>query len=150
MSKKQQYNAELTDHILHLAEKEDDQVDLELATIDARFKRKLNSDDIDDILDEIKDVTKAFFDRKRQCQEVAAVSVEPAACTPPVMAVPPPPLLRQPQKQVQQVQQVQQEEQQGGGGPEVLFNITGMAPMQGYNMQYVTDLANNNTYMKLN
>ena len=66
MSKKQQFNVELSKHILKLAEKEDDQVDLELVAIGARIKRKLNNDEIDDTLDEIKEVTKAFFDRKRR------------------------------------------------------------------------------------
>ena len=145
MSKKQQFNIELSERILNLA----DQVDLELAAIGARIKRKLNNDKIDDILDEIKEVTKAFFDRKRRWQEIAAVTVKQAApCVQPnvVIAVPPPPLVRQPQK-------VQQDEQQsgGGGGPEVLFDITGMPPMQGYdNLEFVTDPANQNTYMKLN
>ena len=60
MSKKQQFNVELSERILNLAEKEDDQVDLELAAIGARIKRKLNNDEIDDILDEIKEVTKDF------------------------------------------------------------------------------------------
>ena len=41
-------------------EKEDDQVDLELAAIGARIKRKLNNDEIDDILDEIKRLQKLF------------------------------------------------------------------------------------------
>ena len=149
VSKKQQFNIELSERILNLGEKEDDQVDLELAAIGARIKRKLNSDEIDDILDEIKEVTKAFFDRKRRRQEIAAVSVQQAApCVQPnaVLAVPPPPLVRQPQK-------VQQDEQQsgGGGGPEVLFHITGMPPMQGYNnLEFVTDPGNQNTHMKLN
>ena len=151
VSKKQQFNIELSERILNLAEKEDDQVDLELAAIGARIKRKLNNDEIDDILDEIKEVTKAFFDRKRRWQEIVAVSVQQVApCVPPnaVMAVPPPPLVRQPQKQ-----HIQQDDEQGGGGggPDVLFDITGMPPMQGYdNLEFITDPANQNTYMKLN
>ena len=157
-SKRQQYNAELSECILNLAKKEDDQVDLELAAIGARIKRKLNNNKINDILDEIRAVTKSFFDRKRWCQEIAAVSVQQPACVPPnaVVAVPPPLLMRQPQNQVQQgqqIQQVQQDDQHsaGGGGPKVLFDINGMAPMQGYdNLQLVTDPENNSTYMKLN
>ena len=145
VSKKQQFNIELSERILNLAEKEDDQVDLELAAIGARIKRKLNSNEIDDILDEIKEVMKAFFDRKRRQQEIAAVSVQQAApCVPPnaVITVPPPPLVRQPQKQVQQVQQ-NDEQGGGGGGPDVLFDITGMPPMQGYNnLEFVTGPAN--------
>ena len=41
---------------MQIAEKEEDQVDLELATIGACIKRKLTKDEIDDILDEIKDM----------------------------------------------------------------------------------------------
>ena len=153
VSKKQQFNIELSERVLNLAEKEDNQVDLELAAIGTRIKRKLNSDEIDDILNEIKEVTKAFFDRKRRRQEIVAVSVQQAApCVPPnaVIAVPPPPLVRQPQKQVQQVQQ-HDEQSGGGGGPDVLFDITGMPPMQRYdNLEFVMDIANQNTYMKLN
>ena len=47
----------LITEFLQLAEKEDDQVYLELPTIRARIKRKLNPDEIDDLLDEIKDLT---------------------------------------------------------------------------------------------
>ena len=141
VSKKQQYNAKLSEHILQLAGKEDDQFDLELV-LGARMK--LNSDEIDDLLDEIKDVTSTIFHRKRRQQEVASVSIQPAPCTPAnaVLAVPPPPLQKQPQKQVQQ------DDQQGG--PEVLFDMTGRGSMPGYDMQFVTDPENNNTYMKLN
>ena len=139
LSKKQQYNAELTECILNLAEKEDHQVDLELAAIGARIKRKLNSEETDDILDEIKEVTKSFFNRKRQRQ--ASVSVQPAVCTAQPVMAPPPPLMRQPQTQMQQEEQ---------GGPDVLFDLSGMPPLQGYDVQYMRDASNNNTYMKLN
>ena len=50
-SKKLQFQEELSERILHLAEKEDDQVDLELSTIWQHMKRKLNNDKIDDLLD---------------------------------------------------------------------------------------------------
>ena len=49
LSKKEQYNAELNEHILQMAEREEDQVDLELAAIGARIKRKLSPDEIDDL-----------------------------------------------------------------------------------------------------
>ena len=64
LSKKEQYNAELNEHILQMAEREEDQVDLELAVIGARIKRKLSPDEIDDLLDEIKDLTRSFITRK--------------------------------------------------------------------------------------
>ena len=64
VSKKEQYNAKLNECILQMAEREEDQVDLELATIGARIKRKLSPDEIDDLLDEIKDLTRSFINRK--------------------------------------------------------------------------------------
>ena len=63
MSKKQEYQAELNDHILQIAEKED-QVNLELAAIGPHIKRKLNKGEIEEILDEIKDLTRDFLNRK--------------------------------------------------------------------------------------
>ena len=63
-TKKLQFQEELSERILHLAEKEDDQVDLELSAIRQHMKHKLNDDEIDDLLDEIKDCTRKFFDNK--------------------------------------------------------------------------------------
>ena len=63
-TKKLQFQEELSERILHLAEKEDDQVDLELSAIGQRMKRKLNNNEMDDLLDEIKDCTRKFFDKK--------------------------------------------------------------------------------------
>ena len=64
VSKKEQYNAELNERILQMAEREEDQVDLELAAIEARIKHKLSPDEIDDLLDEIEDLTRSFINRK--------------------------------------------------------------------------------------
>ena len=47
-----------------MAEREEDQVDLELAAIEARIKRKLSPDEINDLLDEIKDLTRSFINKK--------------------------------------------------------------------------------------
>ena len=62
------------------------------------MKRKLNNDEIDDLLDEIKDCTRKFFDNKRQRAEIAAITVQPQMLTAPneVVSVPPPPLQRHP------------------------------------------------------
>ena len=82
VSKKQQFNIELSKRILNLAEKEDDQVDLELAAIGARIKRKLNNDEIDDILDEIKEVTKAFFQQEEKtARNSGSISTSGSMCT---------------------------------------------------------------------
>ena len=64
--KKLQFQEELSERILHVAEKEDNQVDLELSAIGQRMKHKLNNDEIDDLLDKIKDCTRKFFDNKRR------------------------------------------------------------------------------------
>ena len=140
VSKKEQYNAELNEHILQMAEREEDQVDLELAAIGARIKRKLSPDEIDDLLDKIKDLTRSFINRKRRREEIAAVSVQPTTSTAPtaVTVAPPPPLQRQLIIQTQNQAIVL-------GDQSILFNITGM-----YDMQYVTDPGSQTTYMKLN
>ena len=144
ISKKQQVQNDLTEKILQLANKEEDQVDLELAAIGSKMKRKLTEDEIDELLDEINTVTRAFFARKRRRTEVASVSVQDSASTSTaarnVVSIPPPPLQRQPQI-------VQQEEVVESG--DMLFDMSGMQPMPQYNVQYVSDPNSNNTYMKL-
>ena len=145
VSKKEQYNAKLNECILQMAEREEDQVDLELAAIGARIKRKLSPDEIDDLLDEIKDLTRAFINRKQRREEIVAVSVQPTTSTAPtaVTVAPPPPLQRQPIIQTQnQAKEL--------GDQSILFDMTGMPPMEQYDMQYVTDPGNQTTYMKLN
>ena len=144
ISKKQQVQNDLTEKILQLANKEEDQVDLELGAIGSKMKRKLTEDEIDELLDEINTVTRAFFARKRRRTEVASVSVQDSASTSTaarnVVSIPPPPLQRQPQI-------VQQEEVVESG--DMLFDMSGMQPMPQYNVQYVSDPNSNNTYMKL-
>ena len=145
VSKKEQYNAKLNECILQMAEREEDQVDLELATIGARIKHKLSPDEKDDLLDEIKDLTRSFINRKQRREEIAAVSVQPTTSTAPtvVTLAPPPPLQRQPIIQTQnQAKEL--------GDQSILFDMTGMPPMEQYNMQYITDLGSQTTYMKLN
>ena len=144
ISKKQQVQNDLTEKILQLANKEEDQVDLELAAIGSKMKRKLTEDEIDELLDEINTVTRAFFARKQRRTEVASVSVQDSASTSTaarnVVSIPPPPLQRQPQI-------VQEEEVVESG--DILFDMSGMQPMPQYNVQYVSDPNSNNTYMKL-
>ena len=106
--KPKQYQSELNDRILQLAEKEHDQVNLKLSAIRAKIKRKLNPDEIDDLLHEIKDLTRDFLNRKRQRQQIASVSVQPTMSTlaNAVMVMPPPSLQRQPIIHEQQQTQV--------------------------------------------
>ena len=96
VSKKDQYQAELNEHILQMAAKEEDQVDLELAAIGVCLKQKLTLDEIDEVLDQIKDLTREFLNRKKCRQEIASVSVQVAMSTPAnAVTVAPPPLQRQ-------------------------------------------------------
>ena len=145
VSQRDQYNAELNECIHQMAEREEDQVDFELAAIGARIKRKLSPDEIDDLSDEIKDLTRSFINRKWRREEIAVVSVQPTTSTAPtaVTVAPPPPLQRQP---------IIHTENQGKelGDQSILFNMTGMPPMEQYNMQYITDPGSQTTYMELN
>ena len=141
ISKKQQAQNDLTDKILQLATKEEDQVDLELAAIGAKIKHRLNEEVTDEVLDEINNVVRQYFARKRRKTEIASVTLQDSASTAApqdLVTRPPPPLQRQPQIGVQ-------EEIVESG--DVLFEMSG--PVQGYNMQYVSDPTNNKTYMQL-
>ena len=95
-----QVERELADKIINFASKEDHPVDLELAALCSKIKRKLpDPDDQDDLLDEIKDVARAFFQRKKRAANNIS-TVQPVRQTPP----PPPPLQMFPQQQQQQEQ----------------------------------------------
>ena len=129
VSRKEQYNAKLNERILQMAEREEDQVDFELAAIGARIKRKLSPDEIDNLLDKIKDLTRAFINRKQRREEIAVVSVQPTTSIAPtaVPVAPPPPLQRQPIIQTQnQAKEL--------GDQSILFDMTGMPPMEQYDM----------------
>ena len=138
-TKKLQFQEELSERILHLAEKEDDQVDLELSAIGQRMKHKLNNDEIDDLLDEIKDCTRKFFDNKRRRAEIVTVTVQPQMLTAPneVVSVPPPPLQRHPHISTDN----------GPEGPGDMLIECAIQPSYN-NMEYVTD-PGGQTYMKL-
>ena len=128
-SRAQQEREELADRIINFAEKEDHPVDLELAALGAKIKRKLpDLDDQDDLMDEIKDCARAFFQNKRRAKTT----------TPPpgnagqrnvVQAPPPPPPL--------QLYGQQQEQQQ-----QMMFN-----PVN--SVDYVTDATTGATLMAL-
>ena len=58
---------ELADKISNFANKEDHPVDLELAALSSKIKHKLpDPDDQDDLLDEIKDLARSYFQRKHR------------------------------------------------------------------------------------
>ena len=58
---------ELADKIINFTKKEDHPVDLELAALSSKIKRKLpDPDDQDNLLDEIKDLAQSYFQRKHR------------------------------------------------------------------------------------
>ena len=98
-SRAQVEREELADKIINFASKEDHPVDLELAALCSKIKRKLpDPDDQDDLLDEIKDVARAFFQRKK-CAANNISTVQPVRQIP---SPPPPPLQMFPQQQQQE------------------------------------------------
>ena len=127
-SRAQVEREELADKIINFASKEDHPVDLELAALCSKIKRKLpDPDDQDDLLDEIKDVARAFFQRKKLAANSNS-TVQPVRQTPPP---PPPPLQMFPQQQQQQ--------EQGSGDMTSQYNT----------VNYLTDGSSGATYMAL-
>ena len=92
----------------------------------SKIKRKLpDPDDQDDLLDEIKDVARAFFQRKKRAANSNS-TVQPVRQTPPP---PPPPLQMFPQQQQQQ--------EQGSGDMTSQYST----------VNYLTDGSSGATYM---
>ena len=125
-SRAQVEREELADKIINFASKEDHPVDLELAALCSKIKRKLpDPDDQDDLLDEIKDVARAFFQRKKRAANSNS-TVQPVRQTPPP---PPPPLQMFPQQQ------------QGQGSGDMTSQYS--------TVNYLTDGSSGATYMAL-
>ena len=131
---------ELADRIINFANKEDHPVDLELAALSSKIKRKLpNPDDQDDLLDEIKDVARSFFSRKRRAAELSTSTVPQTrpttttTMTSELPNIPPPPPLLQWNGREQHPQQQQQQLQHGGGDV----------------LNYLTDATSGATYVAL-
>ena len=129
-SRAQVEREELAEKIINFASKEDHPVDLELAALCSQIKRKLpDPDDQDDLLDEIKDVARAFFQRKKHASNNVS-TVQPVRQTP---SPPPPPLQIFPQ------QQQQQQQEQGSGDMTSQYST----------VNYLTDGTTGATYMTL-
>ena len=127
-SQAQVERGELADKIINFASKEDHPVDLESAALCSKIKRKLpDPDDQDDLLDEIKDVARAFFQRKKRTANNISI-VQPVRQTPPP---PPPPLQVFPEQQQQQ--------EQGSGDMTSQYST----------VNYLTDGSSGATYMAL-
>ena len=125
---------ELADKIINFAIKEDHPVDLELAALSSKIKCKLTDpDNQDDVLDEIKDLARSYFQRK--CRNTTpptttTSTVMPMPCT--LAQMPLPPL----QRFTGQVQQ------QDSGG-DVLIQQNEYNPT----VEYVRDAATGATFM---
>ena len=126
-SRAQVEREELADKIINFASKEDHPIDLELAALCSKIKRKLPDPDDQDDLDEIKDVARAFFQRKKRAATNISI-VQPVRQTPPPT---PPPLQMFPQQQQQQ--------EQGSGGMTSQYST----------INYLTDGSSGATYMAL-
>ena len=116
----------MADKIINFASKEDHPVALELAALCSKIKRKLpDPDDQDDLLDEIKDVARTFFQRKKRAANSNS-TVQPVRQKPPP---PPPPLQMFPQQQ----------QEQGSGDMTSQYST----------INYLTDGSSGATYMAL-
>ena len=130
---------ELADKIINFANKEDNPVDLELAALSSKIKRKLpDPDDQDDLLDEIKDLARSYFQRKRRNittppTTTSTMMPTPGGATAAVMTQMPPPL--------QRLGQIQQQE----GGGDVIIQQNEYNPT----VEYVRDAATGATFMAL-
>ena len=130
---------ELADKIINFANKEEIPVDLELAALSSKIKHKLpDPDDQDDLLDEIKDLARSHFQRKRRNITPPATTTStvmptgtPGGATAALAAQMPPPLQRF-------TGQVQQQE---GGGDVLIQNE--YSPT----VEYVHDSATGATFM---
>ena len=131
-TKAQQYSEELSERILNLAEKDDDPVDLELASLGSKIKRRLHDiEERDELLDELNEVARNFFLRKRTKRATASADVS-------VPTRPPPPLQMQPP-------QVPLAEDG------MLLEVSELPPLRPYNaaVEYVQDPISKATYMKM-
>ena len=132
-----------------MAQAEDHPVELALLAISRQMIRSLNSDEQDDLLEQIQAVSSAFFrERRKRLKTNGQEAVQSA-----VVVVPAPPRLTpagQPVVNVvNPVQQLHQAEMQQIGD-DVLVEVGSLPPMDQYNVQYVTAPDTGATYMKLN
>ena len=129
---------ELADKIINFVNKEDHPVDLELAALSSKIKRKLpDPDNQDDLLDEIKDLAQSYFQKKRRNittpTTTSTVMPTPGGATAAIMTQMPPPL--------QRLGQIQQQE----GGGDVLIQQNEYNPT----VEYVRDAATGAIFMAL-
>ena len=125
-------------------------MELALPAISKQMQRSLNEEEQDELLDELRSVASTFFREKRRRERRQVSSVQPSTSTS-NPTLPPPPLLWANERpaQIQQVLVQQTPLQQSTGEiGEMLFDVSSLPPMQGYNMELVRE-SKGGTYMKM-
>ena len=147
MDRDEQFNK-----LLKVAQQEDHPVELALAAISKQMQRSLNEEEQDELLDELRSVASKFFreKRRRERRQVSAAQPSTSTSNP---APPPPPLLRANERPAQIQVPVQPNlqaplQQSTGEIGEMLFDVSSLPPMQGYNVELVRD-SEGGTYMKM-
>ena len=136
--------------LLKVAQQQDHPVELALAAISKQMQRSLNEEEQDELLDELRSVASTFFREKRRRERRQVSSAQPSTSSS-NQTPPPPPLLRANERpaQIQQVPVQQAPLQQSTGEiGEMLFDVSSLPPMQGYNMELIRD-SEGGTYMKM-
>ena len=126
---------------LKIAQQEDHPVELVLGGIAKQIIRTLDSDEQDELLDEIQGVSSRFFRQKRQHLRAAKNT---SSTTVNADLPPPPPLTAA--GQGQNCLQVAQVNEVGTG--DILFDVSDMPPLQQYSVEYVRS-EEGATYMKI-
>ena len=135
--------------LLKVAQQEDHPVELALAAISKQMQRSLNEEEQDKLLDELRSVASTFFREKRRGERRQVSSTQPSTST--SNPTPPPqPLLWANERPAQIQVPVQQAPLQQSTGEigEMLFDVSSLPPMQGYNVELVRD-SEGGTYMKM-
>ena len=135
--------------LLKVAQQEDHPVELALATISKQMQRSLNEEEQDKLLDELHSVASTFFREKRRRERRQVSSAQPSTSTS-NPTPPPPPLLWANERPAQIQVPVQQAPLQQSTGEigEMLFDVSSLPPMQGYNVELVR-YSEGGTYMKM-
>ena len=130
-----------------MAQQEDHPVELALAAISKQMQRSLNEEEQDELLDELRSVASTFFREKRRRERRQVSSAQPSTST--SNPTPPPPhLLWANERPIQQVIQQAPLQQSTGEIGEMLFDVSSLPPMQGYNVELIRD-SEGGTYMKM-
>ena len=127
--------------LLKIAQQEDHPVELVLGGIAKQMIRTLDSDEQDELLDEIQGVSSRFFRQKRQHLRAAKNT---SNTTVNADLPPPPPLTAA--GQGQNGLQVAQVNEVGTG--DILFDVSDMPPLQQYSVEYIRS-KEGATYMKI-